>query len=144
VCKGLVDFVKNSHQVGKPGWYVNKGYFLLTEISVYVRQPYAMNLLNGSTYIIHESFLPSFEIEDLRLSGCSFFANHPYLEKLINEKFNCSLQPLPFYATVVQITSLNWWKTNQKIQGVSFKQKVKYLSRRVFFSGSIQKEFHLS
>lgn len=144
VFKGLVEFVENNHKEGLPGWFVNKGYFLLTEESVYVRQPYAMNMLNGSTYIIHKDFLPPFELGDIRLNACNFFSNHPYLEKLIEERFKCRLLPLPFYASVVQITSLNWWKTNQKIQGNSLKQKVKYLFRRVLFPGNIKKEFKLA
>ena len=144
MCKTLVDFVLTHHQSNEPGWFVDKGYFYLTGSNRYIKQPYAMNMMNGSTYIIHKDFIPSFDITNARLGACNFYSNHPGLEGHIKLVFNKQLRPLPFYASIVQITSVNWWKTTSKITGTTIKQKIKYLIRLVFFKRQIRKRFVFS
>lgn len=141
VCKYLTEFVLSNHLPDSPGWFVNKGYFYLSSNNCYVRQPYSMNMLNGSTYIIHKDFIPAFDLLDARLGACNFFSNHPGLEGFIKMLFQKPLRPLPFYATIVQVTNVNWWKTTSKITGVTIRQRIKYFVRLVFFKRRLEQSF---
>jgi hypothetical protein len=141
VRENIVEFVKKNQLDSEPGWFVNKGYFHIVEENIFMRQPSSMNMLNGSTYIINARLIPSFDLKNISALSCDFFANHPYLQMRITHLYGLSIKPLPFYATVVQVTSQNWWKTTSNIKGVNLRQKIKYLIRRVHFKNVILKKF---
>lgn len=141
VCKDLVDYIHHHKQQIKAGWYVDKGFFYLTGKNVFVRQPYSMNVYNGSVYIIRSEFIPQFDPMTLEVSACNFFSFHPLVPQFVFDTYKVKLIPLPFYATIVQINNLNWWKTTGRITGTTMKGRIKYYLRRVYFTYNIKKRF---
>ena len=141
VCNELVAYVHTHQQQAEIGWYVDKGFFYLTEKKVFVKQPYSMNVYNGSVYVIKSEFIPKFDPTTLKVSECNFFSFHPSVPRYIFDTYKVKLNPLPFYATIVQISNLNWWKTTGKITGTTMKGRIKYFLRRVYFTYNIKKRF---
>jgi hypothetical protein len=143
VSKNLVNYINLNRNNNKIGWYVDKGYYFIAEKNVYLRQPYAMNMMNGSAYIIHRSFIPEVDPLVLMVNANNFFSNHPYLKTRIKEYFGEELQPLPFYAIIYVVTNLNWNATVEKLKGKKLYNILKYWARRVVFKKHIIKNFYL-
>lgn len=144
VSKKLVDYIIRHKKENKVGWYVNKGYYFIAKEKTYVRQPYAMNMISGSTHIIHRDILPVIDITGLSLGANNFFSSHGSLPGRIKKEFGKELRPLPFYAIIYTITNLNWSITIEKLKGNSLYSKVKFLIRRVVFDRSIGHSFYLN
>jgi hypothetical protein len=142
VCINLVDFVSRNKFQNRIGWFVNKGYYYIENRQVFVRQPYSMNTICGSTHIIHRQALPDVNLGVRRLGENNFFSNHGYLTTLIKSKFGKELQPLPFYAIIYRISNSNWSITTEKMKGTSWYYPLKYLIRKVIFQRSIRRAFY--
>jgi hypothetical protein len=143
VSKNLVAFVDSHKKINNVGWFVNKGYYYLLKQKVFLRQPYSMNTICGSTHILHNDLIPTVDFGNLKLGAHNFFSNHGYLTTLIKTEYAKELKPLPFYAIIYTITEINWSMTASKLKGGSFYYKIKYLIRRVLFSGAIRKRFYI-
>jgi len=144
VSKYLVDYITRHKKENQVGWYVNKGYYFIAEEKMYVRQPYSMNMICGSTHIVHRDILPATDMTALLLGANNFFSSHGSLTARIKKQFGKELRPLPFYAVIYTITNLNWSITVEKLKGKSLYAKVKFLVRRVVFNKPIAKKFYLN
>jgi len=144
VSKNLVEYISRHKKENQVGWYVNKGYYFLAEEKIYVRQPYSMNMISGSTHIVHRDILPATDMTALLLGANNFFSSHGSLPARIKKEFGKELRPLPFYAIIYTITNLNWSITVDKLKGKSLYSKVKFLVRRVVFNKPIGQRFYLN
>jgi len=144
ISKKLAQYISQHKNGNQIGWFVNKGYYFISKEKIYLRQPYSMNILCGSTHIIHRNILPEIDFSAQRLGEINFFSNHGYLYTLVKKKFGKELRPLPFYAIIYVITNLNWSITTEKLRGKSFYFRIKYLVRRVLFTQAIRKNFYLN
>lgn len=140
ICKTLTCYI-TKHNSNKVGWYVNKGYYFFEEKRVYARQPNGMNMINGSTYIIHYSLIPQINLDALNVNSNNFFSNHLYLKTRIREFYGKELKALPFYAILYVVTNISWWASNKILKDKSFKTRIKFLVRRVYYKKSIRKNF---
>jgi len=144
VSKNLVAFVNSHKNINNTGWFVNKGYYYVLNQKVFLRQPYSMNTICGSTHILHNHLIPSVDFGNLKLGVHDFFSNHGYLRTLIKKEYEEELKPLPFYALIYTITEINWSMTPNKLKGSSIYNRAKYLIRKVLFSAPIRKRFYIS
>ena len=96
VCNYLVEYINQHNEKETVGWYVDKGYYYLLQEKTYVRQPYSMNMICGSTHIIHRDLIPSSDCTGLLLATSNFFSDHGSLAARIKKEFRKELRPLPF------------------------------------------------
>lgn len=141
VSNNLVGFIKKNASVSRPGWFVDKGYYYLADQSVYVRQPYSMNTVCGSSHILYQKFIPDFNPGSKKLIDQNFFASHATLTRRVKEEYGKDLKPLPFYAIIYSVTNLNWSITAEKLKRKSLQSRFKFLIRRVWFCGRIRDTF---
>jgi len=143
VSKRIVNYILQSKNQGDIGWFVNKGFFLIKNENIFIRRPYAMNIYNGSTNIVHHTYIPSFDITSLRLAEINFFSSHAYLATRLKENYGKTLQPLPFYAIIYVVTDQNWRASAIDLKGKSLIQQTKFLLRKVLFKKRINKDFYI-
>lgn len=142
ICTYLVDYIAHNREQNQVGWYVNKGYYFIEKEKTYVRQPYSMNTVCGSTYIVRGEIIPNVNLKELSLGAINFFSDHGSLPARIKKACGKELQPLPFYAIIYTITNFNWSITVEKLKGKTIYGKVKFLLRRVVFKKPILKKFY--
>lgn len=144
VSNNIAAYVERHKNTEIMGWFVNKGYYFIAKDCVFIRQPYSMNMMNGSTHIVHRNYIPDFHTEELNVKSTNFFSNHPYLPARLKTQFGKELQPLPFYAVIYLISNLNWWTTVDKLKGQSLIQRFKFHFRKVLFTKGIRRNFFIN
>jgi hypothetical protein len=143
VSKHLVQYIMQNSQPGIMGWFVDKGFFYIKNENIFIRRPYAMNVYNGSTNIVHKNYIPHFDIAVLRLGDINFFSSHAYLATRLKESYGKVLRPLPFYAIVYVVTDQNWRASSVDLKGKSLIQQLKFQLRKVLFTKRLYKEFYI-
>lgn len=143
ISKNLVKYVMDHKAEGNIGWFVDKGYYFLQEKNIFIKRPYAMNMYNGSTNIVHKDYIPAFDINSMKLGDINFYSSHAYLVFRLKELFGSTLKPLPFYAIIYVVTNENWRISIGILKGKSIVHFIKYLLRKVYFKKRIEKDFFI-
>jgi hypothetical protein len=103
-----------------------------------------MNLINGSTHIIHVNLLPDKLIDNINPSLMCFFSSHGYLTTRLKHLNNIDLDPIPFYAIIYFIHGKNWLAHDNLVVNKQIRIFLKKILRGKFLTSSIKKEFGIS
>jgi hypothetical protein len=125
----------------KDGWYVNKGYLYRETDRFLVRVNQNMNLINGSTHIIHVQHLPQIPFEEIHPSLMCFFSDHGYLKTRLKQSKNIDIQPLPFYALIYFLHSESWLGLKSFYEDNILKYYIKTLLRGMLITRKLIAEF---
>ncbi|HVZ96960.1 MAG TPA: hypothetical protein VG847_08805 [Chitinophagaceae bacterium] len=140
VSNKIVGYINKLGESGIPGWYVKKGYVCIENKSIVYRQPDKMNLINGSTYIIHRNIIPDPDFNSDRLTDFNFFSAHGWLRARLSQN-NIELLPLPFYAILYSLNSESWTYNSYNFENKGIRKILKRLLRGSFFTAGIFEEF---
>ncbi len=123
------------------GWYIDKGFikFGLSKILVKVKRN--MNMINGSTHIIHVNLLPDQLMENINPSLMCFFSSHGYLTTRLKHLKNIDLVPIPFYAIIYYIHGKNWLGFDNLVVNKRVLVFFKKILRGKYLSSAVKKEF---
>jgi len=123
------------------GWYVDKGFIKFGKSKVLIKVKKNMNLINGSTHIIHVDLLPDKLIENINPSLMCFFSSHGYLTTRLKHLNNIDLIPIPFYAVMYFIHGKNWLAHDNLVVNKQIRNFFKKILRGKYLTSSIKKEF---
>lgn len=131
----------NSHKNYCLGWFVNKGFIKNGSSKILIKVSKHMNLINGSTHIIHVSLLPKYEIEKINPSLMCFFSSHGYLKYRLEIFNNIILNPIPFYSVIYYIHCENWLGYQNLFKSNKFKYYIKLVLRGTYLTKEKKLEF---
>lgn len=120
----IAGFVEENAQEGDfAGFYIDKGYLLLSGHKRLLRIKRDMQNLNGSTHIISTSLIKIPDFSSCTWMDINLFTSHGWIIYRINEEHNVKLKKIPFPAVIYVLHENNISDINNQ----SIKSKLKRL-----------------